>query len=376
VSQTRVLIVQAVAKHYRKPLFDRLHERLAERGIDLSVAYSAPNRAEALKRDNIDLPAAYGRLLPARWLLGNRLVYQPILGEVGRARLVILEHASKHVMSYVVLGLRRLGAKKVAFWGHGRNMQARPSALAERLKRALVGQVDWWFAYTQSAAAHVAAQSFDPRHITTVGNSIDTSEFRALLASVTAEEIRSQRGRLGLTPESRVALFCGSLYEERDLPLLIHAADRVRRDIENFHLVVVGDGPQKTVIEHAAMTRDWLHVMGPLFGRDKATLFRVAELYANPGLVGLGILDAFTASLPVLASDCPNSPEFEYVEAGRNGWIAPHVADRYAESVIKALQDRELLARLRVGAAASAEKYGIETMADRFRDGILACLGQ
>jgi len=375
VSRPRVLIVQSVAKHYRKPLFDRLHACLDEAGLELRVAYSVPNRAEACKGDNIELPAPYGCRVPARWLFGNRLLYQPILGEVARARLVILEQANKYLMSYPVLAQGRLKVRKVAFWGHGRNMHGRASSWAERWKRGLIRQVDWWFAYTQSAASYVAAQGFDPRRITNVRNSVDTAAFRELVESITPEEIQSQRARLGLTPDSRVALFCGSLYEGRDLPLLIDAADRVRHEVESFHLILIGSGPVREAVEREATTRDWLHYVGPLFGRDKAILFRVADLYANPGLVGLGVLDAFTAGLPVFATDCPHSPEFEYVEAGVNGLVAQHSSQRYAESLVRAFRDPSLLATLRIGAAESARKYGIEATADRFCEGVIACLG-
>ncbi len=375
MSRIHVLIVQAVAKHYRKPLFDRLHARLADRGIDLRVVYSAPNQVETLKADNIDLPATYGRRVPARWLLGARLLYQPILREVARARLVILEQANKYVMSYPVLALGRLGVKKVALWGHGRNLQARGLGLAERWKRMLIKQVDWWFAYTQSTADYVAAQGFDRRRITNVRNSVDTEAFRALLESITPAEIQSQRERLRLAPGSRVALFCGSLYEEKCLPLLFDAADHVCRELEDFHVVLIGSGPLRETVEREAMARDWLHYLGPLFGREKAVWFRTAELFVNPGLIGLGVLDAFAAGLPVLTTDYQyHSPEIDYVEAGRSGLVTPHATDRYAESVLRVLRDQVLLDTLRCGARGSARKYGIEAMAERFCEGIVACL--
>ena len=161
-------------------------------------------RVALCKGDNIELPAPYGCRVPARWLFGNRLLYQPILGEVARARLVILEQANKYLMSYPVLAQGRLKVRKVAFWGHGRNMHGRASSWAERWKRGLIRQVDWWFAYTQSAASYVAAQGFDPRRITNVRNSVDTAAFRELVESITPEEIQSQRARLGLTPDSHV----------------------------------------------------------------------------------------------------------------------------------------------------------------------------
>lgn len=375
VSQTRVLIVQAVAKHYRRPLFDRLHERLGRGGIGLTVIYSAPNSVEALKGDNIDLPAAYGRCVPGHWWFGNRVLYQPILSEVARSRLVILEQANKYLMSYPVLALGRLGVKKVAYWGHGHNMQANAPSFTERWKRALLSQVDWWFAYTQSGADYVASQGFDRRRITNVRNSVDTAAFSALVESVTPAEVQRQRARLDLAAGSRMAIFCGSLYEEKCLPFLIESADRVRREIKNFHLTLIGSGPMREAVEREARARDWLHFLGPLFGREKAEIFKIAEVFMNPGLIGLGVLDAFAAHLPVLTTDYPHhSPEIEYVREGCNGLITSHSSDRYAETVVRILSDRDLMATLRRGAAESAKSTEIDVMADQFLQGIRTCL--
>jgi glycosyltransferase involved in cell wall biosynthesis len=95
-----------------------------------------------------------------------------------------------------------------------------------------------------------------------------------------------------------------------------------------------------------------------------------------PGLVGLAILDAFTASLPMATTDVPiHSPEIEYLEGGRNGLVTEHNVEAYAQAMVSLLSDRNRLKALQEGAASSGRIYTIENMVERFRRGIVVCLG-
>jgi hypothetical protein len=95
----KVLIVEPQMKQYRVPFFTKLHTALRSSGIDLRVAYSPPNAHEARKRDNADLPEAIGVKVKGYGLLGNRLVFQPLLREVAWADLVVVDQATRHILT-------------------------------------------------------------------------------------------------------------------------------------------------------------------------------------------------------------------------------------------------------------------------------------
>jgi glycosyltransferase involved in cell wall biosynthesis len=104
-------------------------------------------------------------------------------------------------------------------------------------------------------------------------------------------------------------------------------------------------------------------------------MLNMAELWLNPGLVGLGILDGFCAGLPVITTDVTfHSPEIEYLDEGINGLMVPPDVEHYAEAVSSLLVDDELLTRMKKGALDSAKRYNIETMVNNFAQGVRKCL--
>jgi glycosyltransferase involved in cell wall biosynthesis len=370
-----VLIVEPQMKQYRVPFFTKLHTALRSSGIDLRVAYSPPNAHEARKKDNSDLPEAIGVKVNGYALLGNRLVFQPLLREVARADLVIVDQATRYILSFLLLALSRFKLKKVGFWGHGWNRQGDVASFPERIKRHTVGWVDWWFAYTPSVTEYVRSLGVPVERISTINNSIDTNEFRELLATITTDEIHAAHGEIGVDDGSLIGLYCGGLYADKHLDFLIEAAVLVQKKVPEFRLLVLGGGPEFSKIEVAAKKYPFIVALGPRFGREKACYFRIASVFLMPGLVGLAILDAFTAELPLITTDVPiHSPEIEYLDDGVNGFIVQPDVVAYAELVVRVLKSPGLLQALRAGAARSAAKYSMEAMVENFRSGIVRCL--
>ncbi len=374
MSVPAVCIIQPVMKQYRIPFFKALADLLASDGIELQVVYGTPWAAERRRNDHSDLPPPLGRRVESR-MLGGKLLWLPVARPWLAADLVVVEHANKNLLNFPLAVLWRLGLKRLAYWGHGRDRQVDPAALGERLKRRSLHWADWWFAYTADAGRYVAAQGFDAARVTVVQNAIDTRELRAQLASVGAPDRARKLLELGWPDDSRIAVYCGSLYENKRLDLLMEAAGRVYERHPEFRLLLVGDGPLRAQVESFARARSWVHFAGPKFGRDKAVLLSLAEMWLNPGLVGLGILDAFCARLPLLTTDLPlHSPEIEYLEPAKNGLIVQPDAGAFADAIESLLNDPARLLAMRAGAEASSHRYSIEAMAENFAAGVRLCL--
>ena len=144
----KVLIIQAGMKQYRVPFFIGLYEALRQDGIELRVAYSEPNSQHAVRQDGAELPSAFGLKVRGYWL-GNRFLYQPLWREIAGADLVIVGPENKFLINPLLLLLRAVRAKTVAFWGLGPNMHPDRSEFSEWIKERLLTSVDWWFAYTE-----------------------------------------------------------------------------------------------------------------------------------------------------------------------------------------------------------------------------------
>lgn len=370
-----VVIIQTLVKQYRRPFFERLHAALAQQGIRLRVLYGEPHGVEASKGDNVELASPCGTKVKNVWLAGDRLLFQPVLGELKSADLVVVEQANKHLVNYLLLLMSALKMKTVAFWGHGYNHQAQSAGLSEWLKKQIVTAADWWFAYTQGTADYLVACGVSADRVTCVNNSVDTAGMRADLAAVSAADVSRVKAELGIGEEARIALFCGSLYREKCLEFMLQAAWLVKRRVPGFELLIVGDGPECETVRRAACEHPWVHQLGARFGAEKATYFRLAEVVVNPGLVGLTLLDAFSAGLPLVTTDFPyHSPEIAYLENGRNGVIVRHDPAEYAAEVAALLEDRQRLEEMGRCARDSAGTYSLDAMVARFAAGIGACL--
>ena len=371
-----VVFLTRILTHYRVPFHDAVRKELASAGINYRVLHGAPRRDEASKGDTADLdwsePATNLYLGPS-----DKLVWQRVLGLVRGADLVIMGQENALLSNYALHLWRRFGGPRLAFFGHGRNFQSRrPRGLAERFKRLWMSQVDWWFAYTELSADIVASAGVPRDRITVFNNAIDTSGLRQEMAQL--DPIRQHHLRQELfSGSNNIGVYVGGLYAEKRLRFLLDAAEQIRARVPDFQLLVVGGGPEADLVEQAAAKWPWLHYVGPRFGLEKTRLVALARVFLMPGLVGLGVLDAFAYGLPMITTDISyHSPEFAYLRDGENGMVVRSANDAagYADDVAVLLLDRARLERLARNAAASAEDYTIEAMAHRFANGVRQAL--
>lgn len=373
----RVLIIQTLVKQYREPFFSRLYSKLDGAGSKLTVLYSDPIPAEKAKGDNIELPAEYGLKVPGHWFFRGHLLLQPVFHHMSGASLVVLEQANKYIVNHLWLATRKLRTDRTrtAFWGHGFDRQGHSGKLSTWWKRKSITAVDWWFAYTPGTVQYLIKNGFPESRITNVQNAVDTTKFRSELGAVTPADCEQLRQNLGVPKGAPVALFCGGLHRDKCLGFLRDCSIEVKKRLPNFHLVVVGSGSERAVMEAASREHDWIHFMGPRFGQEKAAIFKIADIFVMPGMVGLAVLDSFAAGLPVLTTESPtHSPEIEYVESGRNGIIAPHSIEGFSGAILTTLSNAGSLETLRAGASRSVEEYTIDAMVENFAGGIMRSL--
>lgn len=376
-ARARVVVTQHRLLHYRQAFFERLRVACAERGIELRLVHGQPSPTESLKKDVGQLP--WADVMRNRFwrVRGVDVIWQPYPRELRNADLVVLIQENRILSNYP--WLLRLGvgrSQRVAYWGHGRNLQSSaPKGLRERWKRWFVNRVDWWFAYTAATRAILQADGFPGDRIAVLDNAIDNDQFLMDLASVPLETVRVCRLKLNADEGAPVGLYCGSLYPDKRLDLLIAAADLVHAKRPDFRLVVVGDGPSRDIITEAAASRQWLQWVGVQRGREKAAWFRTATLYLSPGAVGLHVLDAFCAGLPMITtSTARHGPEIAYLESGRNGFVVADDAAAYAEAVMQLLDDPVRHRQVRAAATEDARRYTLDNMVRRFVEGIEGCL--
>lgn len=372
-----VLIVQRRMTEYRVPLFERLRRLLADRDVTLQVVQGTSAPSELSRGDMADLD----------WATSCKCAYLPLARSrpyrqhvpkalVDCQDLVILPHENWMMANNPWLLLRKPKDRLLAFWGHGANFQAsRPGRGLERLKPMTARRADWWFAYTSLSVERLRALGFPGERVTCLDNAVDTTQLSLYREQISDDELETLRQRLGITGQN-TAIFIGSLHKQKRMDLLLKAADRLRQQLTDFELVIVGDGPLRRAIEAQASSRDWVKVVGPRRGRDKVLYAALGKVMLNPGMVGLGILDSFALGIPMVTTDCHlHSPEIAYLRPEMNGVMTPDHLDAYVARVASLLPDTAALTRLANGCREDASRYTVDKMAHHFAEGIELALG-
>lgn len=148
-----------------------------------------------------------------------------------------------------------------------------------------------------------------------VARGVDTERFSPVRRS---EALRAQ---WGVSEGQPVLLSVGRLAAEKNLDLLVRCFHAMRQVCPPMKLVVVGDGPERSALQHACP--DAL-LVGSLSGASLAQHYASADLFLFPSLTetyGNVTPEALASGLALLAFDYAAAAEL--VRHGDNGLLAP-----------------------------------------------------
>jgi glycosyltransferase involved in cell wall biosynthesis len=174
---------------------------------------------------------------------------------------------------------------------------------------------------------------------------------------------------LSLPPNARLIGAVGRLWPQKRVKDLIWAADLLKSTRDDTHLLIVGDGPQRSRLERYREQNeivDRVHFLGE---RDD-----VPRLMPHFDVLWMGseyegqsnaILEAMSACVPVVATDIPGNRDL--VVDGVTGFLVP-VGDRYefTRRTHWLLDDAALKERLGLAARERIEReFTVEQMVQR-----------
>jgi glycosyltransferase involved in cell wall biosynthesis len=370
--ERNVLIIQEHLPHYRVPFFNLLFKELAARGISLRLVFS-PQSKESLIAGSIP----WAEPVPICWL--GPIGFQNIFSMAKHADLIAMPQEVKYASLSILLAMRPIGRWKIALWGHGKNFQAlHPNSIVERYKRFLSRRVDWWFAYNHLSVQIVKNLGFPSDKITNVMNSIDTSALLQARDAISPTQQSNLRKELGLFSKN-VGIYSGGLYAQKRIPFLLDACVEIRKLVPDFEMIVIGKGPDVSLIKHFAHQHAWLHYVGPKDDHAKVPFFSIAKVFLMPGLVGLAVLDSFALGVPLVTTAYPyHSPEIDYLKNDSNGYIVSDWENprEYAMFVASLLADEYSQLRVIENGRRDLSNYSVEKMSHRFAQGIIQSLAQ
>lgn len=369
-----VAIIQTRLTHYRVPLFEGLKTSLQGYNVELKLICSESSFDGKERKDEGYLD--WSTIVAAKHLQlgGVELFWQSALKHIADSDLIIVPQENRLVLNYLLFIRKFFVNKKLAFWGHGKNMQAENTNwFKDQWKSLFLTLPDWWFGYTNITKNILLNAGFPESKITVVQNAIDNVELKMHASQVKPSEIEELKRALGISGGS-VGIFCGSIYAGKRMNMCLDIVKRIKACVNDFEFVIIGSGPEQKLAADAAKENKWIHYVGPKHGYEKALHLKLGKFLLLPYSTGLAILDSFILGIPaVIMDNGSHGPERAYLENNINGIIAKDV-NALIGSVADLLSDPLKMKAMSEQCLTCGDCYTIEKMINNFSSGILSCL--
>lgn len=201
--------------------------------------------------------------------------------------------------AYVGAPLRQALGEGLASWsetlaGWGLRLGKAAEHSAEEYFGSIFNRCDLTFAATEPQGRRLAEYGVNDPCIVPLG--VDLENFHPRRRS------ESLRERFGAGAADTILVYAGRLDSEKQPDVIVDAFEALER--EDFHLVMLGEGPLKEDLEERAERLPRFHLLP--FEQDKsvfATLLASCDIYVSAGpheTFGLSIVEAESAGLPVV----------------------------------------------------------------------------
>jgi alpha-1,6-mannosyltransferase len=175
---------------------------------------------------------------------------------------------------------------------------------AMKLTRAYVRKLYNHFQATLVPSENLAGVLFEwgVRNVRTVRLGVNTDIFKAM-----PDDGRATRASLGITRQQKLLLYVGRLAREKNTQTLFRAFELLqRRRSREFHLLIIGDGPQRKELRQCQSRGGGKDISWIQYCTDSADLaryYRAADLFVHPGVqetFGLVALESQACGTPVV----------------------------------------------------------------------------
>jgi len=210
---------------------------------------------------------------------------------------------------------------------------------------------------TKTLMAQLAASGFE--RLAVVARGIDAERFNPMHRS------EALRASWGLVEGDFAVLYVGRLAAEKNLDRLAIAFEAIERANPRARLILVGDGPMRSVLE-ARLPKALF--CGQQMGHDLARCYASADLFLFPSKTetfGNVTVEAMASGLPVVAF--ADGAALELVRTDENGARVDLADDAgYVSEATRLALNPFACQRMGVAARATALQLDWETIANRF----------
>ena len=355
----KIALLQRVLPHVRLEFYEILSEIIQSKGeISLDVYYGDQKKEEGLNEKIIDNEHF---IKIKNYYLYNNLYYQFIYFKIINYDCVILEQAISPIINWLFLIRKIIGLKtpKVFLWGHGKKFhKVGEHYLLTKIRGWITRNSDWFFGYTTISKDALINEGYDESKISIINNSLHY-------------DLEENNNVKNAGFKNFEIIFCGRLYEDKKIDLIIDSVELSRKINKNIQLILIGDGPEKKRLEKE-YSFEWIQFLGAKYGDEKRRILLNGVLQILPSHIGLSILDCFAYGLPLITSNVENHcPEVAYFKHNYNGLISEPNKESIAKSINSVLDDYEKWKMMSINAITTAKNYDVTSMSKNFYKGLI-----
>src|SRR5438876_3986072 len=241
--------------------------------------------------------------------------------------------AAGRALGVPVVGFYHSHFPEAYFRGGSKFLGKRGAQRAMKLTRAYVRKL-----YNRFQATLVPSETLGDllsewgvRNVRPVRLGVNTGIFKPL-----PDDGAATRQSLGVGREQTLLLYAGRLAKEKNTQTLLRAFELLRqRDPNKFHLVVIGDGPQRNKVQKLQRhigNISWISYCADSV--DLARYYRAADLFVHPGVqetFGLVALESQACGTPVVGIRGSYMDRIIFHE--QESWALENTAEALADAI-------------------------------------------
>ena len=364
----KLIHLQPFVPHYREEFFSLLGKRLHEEGIHgqpMEQEIYTYEKTKNVKSASFNLGHIACKHISSKLIKGKLLFYNPfsLLGRDNQVLVFMLHFA--HFGTWILLLTKWLHHRKIILWGQGVSVRR---YLKEEKKpdwklRWMIALADGIWFYMDKEKEQWQ-KLFPKKPMVALHNTLTgVDEMVEYQPSMSVSDLKE---KYGITQEV-VFIFCARFTADRRVDLLLETIKRL--DARKYGFVIIGAGASKPDFSRYHHVYDFGAVYDTAVKRE---LFALADVYFQPGWVGLSIVEAMAYGKPIFtferSKETLQCVEYSYILHGENGLIFHDMDD--CISHIESLSKNEMKRLGRNARRYVRENLTIEQMVENAMEGL------
>lgn len=306
-----IVHLQPIIPHYREEFFYLLSKKVHQ---DI---YIYENIKDA-KESSFNISKTRFAQIHSKMFRGGILVYNPFTFIKGYYDCLVLMLNFTHITTWLLLLTKFLHRKKIILWGQGISVrrylkeEKRPDWKLN-LMIALADGV--WFYMDKEKEQW--QKLFPKKPMVALHNTLTgVDDMVRYVPKVSVEELKEKYG----INQKVVFIFCARFTANRRVDLLLETINHL--DPKKYGFVIIGAGESKPDFS----IFDNVYDFGAVYDTAvKQELFALADIYFQPGWVGLSIVEAMAYGKPIFtferSAETLQCVEYSYIHNWENGLI-------------------------------------------------------